>query len=327
MQTDSDSYLFARSFNDVDDLAVQARQWQLDFRQLKKGGFRGEIQQICSSGVQLGEARFRCSLQQKGIPPVGMRTIAIPAGSRIHLKWRGREIDANSIMVFPKGAELASVSGPDFHVYTCSFPEVLLAATCETLGVGSLDQLCGGAEAVRISSMAATTLRQELSGIFALVNQDAANLHSQVVINILTGRIPAQVISSLSTAEGQCQTTTTDRRRTALQRAETFIEQHASEEIRVRDLVRVSCVSERTLEYAFMDQFGIGPKQFLNAYRLCMARRQLQTSDLKTTRVANIANAWGFWHMGQFAADYRERYEESPSDTLRRSNHSHAVLS
>jgi hypothetical protein len=97
---------------------------------------------------------------------VGLRTIAIPAASEIHLKWRGREIDANSMMVVPKGAELASVSGCDFRVDSCSFPEELLETVCETLGVGSIDQLCGGAEEVRISPMAATTLRQELSGFF-----------------------------------------------------------------------------------------------------------------------------------------------------------------
>jgi len=30
-----------------------------------------------------------------------------------------------------------------------------------------------------------------------------------------------------------------------------------------------------------------------------------------------VANAWGFWHMGQFARDYRRLFGELPSDTLR----------
>jgi AraC-like DNA-binding protein len=79
-----------------------------------------------------------------------------------------------------------------------------------------------------------------------------------------------------------------------LRRAESSIEQHASEEIRVRERVRFSRVSERTLEYEFTEQFGIGPKQFLNAYRLCMARRHLLSSDLQKTSLPGSAANAGF---------------------------------
>ena len=31
--------------------------------------------------------------------------------------------------------------------------------------------------------------------------------------------------------------------------------------------------------------------------------------------IAEIANGWGFWHMGQFAADYRQHFGALPSET------------
>ncbi|RKX41165.1 MAG: hypothetical protein DRP64_11685 [Verrucomicrobia bacterium] len=34
------------------------------------------------------------------------------------------------------------------------------------------------------------------------------------------------------------------------------------------------------------------------------------------TRLLDAANARGFWHMGQFAADYRKLFGENPSATL-----------
>ena len=34
------------------------------------------------------------------------------------------------------------------------------------------------------------------------------------------------------------------------------------------------------------------------------------------TKILNIANDWGFWHMGQFAADYKSLFGELPSETL-----------
>jgi AraC family ethanolamine operon transcriptional activator len=35
-----------------------------------------------------------------------------------------------------------------------------------------------------------------------------------------------------------------------------------------------------------------------------------------SSRIADVANRWGFWHMGQFAADYRRQFGELPSETV-----------
>jgi len=46
-------------------------------------------------------------------------------------------------------------------------------------------------------------------------------------------------------------------------------------------------------------------------------RRDLQRAD-PSEKIADVANRWGFWHMGQFAADYRRQFGELPSETLKR---------
>lgn len=48
--------------------------------------------------------------------------------------------------------------------------------------------------------------------------------------------------------------------------------------------------------------------------RLARVRRQL--TEGKTT-VAQAASRWGFWHLGQFARDYRLQFGELPSKTLK----------
>jgi AraC family ethanolamine operon transcriptional activator len=48
--------------------------------------------------------------------------------------------------------------------------------------------------------------------------------------------------------------------------------------------------------------------------RLNGARRELG-STVATASVSDAANRWGFWHMGQFAADYRKLFGERPSQT------------
>jgi len=34
--------------------------------------------------------------------------------------------------------------------------------------------------------------------------------------------------------------------------------------------------------------------------------------------ITQISSQWGFWHMGQFGADYKRQFGELPSETLGR---------
>lgn len=63
--------LVDRSFDDFDDLTAEARHWDLDFRQLDRGQFHGEIMQLMVGRIQVAEARFERSLQQLGGATVG----------------------------------------------------------------------------------------------------------------------------------------------------------------------------------------------------------------------------------------------------------------
>ena len=70
------------------------------------------------------------------------------------------------------------------------------------------------------------------------------------------------------------------------------------------------------MQYAFAEKYGISPKAYIRAIRLNKARKELLASDPAQFKVADIANRFGFWHMGQFAADYRRHFGELPSKTL-----------
>ena len=221
-------------------------------------------------------------------------------------------------MVFPDGAELCSVSGPDFHVYTCSFPKELLSNVAESLKLGDSDAVGGGLDAIRVELSAMQKLRSCLLRVCNAVRNEHMALSQAGFARRLTHDLPREVITAMALGQSACPPATGRKRLTAVERAEAYIEQHACKAISVSDICRASGVSERTLEYAFVERFGIGPKKFLMAFRLGTVRRQLLSADWRATKVADVANDWGFWHMGQFAADYQERFEELPSETLRR---------
>lgn len=81
------------------------------------------------------------------------------------------------------------------------------------------------------------------------------------------------------------------------------------------DLCRRLRVSDRTLRLAFRERYGMGPMAYFKSLRLNAVRAALKAE--RQLAVAAAAARFGFHHMGNFAADYRRLFGESPSDTAR----------
>jgi AraC-like DNA-binding protein len=73
-----------------------------------------------------------------------------------------------------------------------------------------------------------------------------------------------------------------------------------------------------TLSKAFHQRHGTSPMRFLKQRRLQAVQRALLAADPGSTTVTDVAMRFGFFHLSQFAADYRQALQELPSETLRR---------
>lgn len=105
----------------------------------------------------------------------------------------------------------------------------------------------------------------------------------------------------------------------ALQRAKTYIEEHAHQPVTVLDIARAARMSPRGLQAAFRREFDITPMTYLHTVRLAGARADLtEANPADGATVAGIAQRWGYAHPSRFSLRYREAYGESPSTTLRR---------
>ena len=74
--------------------------------------------------------------------------------------------------------------------------------------------------------------------------------------------------------------------------------------------------SRRKLNYCFQDVLGTTPVKYLRSLRLNGARRALRQAAPGVT-IQDIASHWGFWHLSQFAQDYKKLFGELPSATLK----------
>ena len=96
--------------------------------------------------------------------------------------------------------------------------------------------------------------------------------------------------------------------------AEAYIETHCAEPVRIADVLAECGCPRRQLFRAFKRYRGYSPRQFLEDTRLRRAHQDLKANS--TQLVTQVALRWGFSHLGRFSRLYREKYGQSPSETL-----------
>ncbi|WP_439693725.1 helix-turn-helix transcriptional regulator [Curtobacterium sp. SP.BCo] len=104
-----------------------------------------------------------------------------------------------------------------------------------------------------------------------------------------------------------------------LRRAIHYVHEHAADELEVADIAAGADLSERGLQDLFRRRLAVTPMQYLREVRLDRVHLELTARRTGIVTVGDVARRWRFAHLGRFAAAYRRRFGETPSESLRRS--------
>lgn len=137
----------------------------------------------------------------------------------------------------------------------------------------------------------------------------------------------AQFVASLSTAvvdgllavHGTKSATASNPVRVAprrLRHALTVIESRCNEALTVAEIAASAGLSLRELQGAFRIHLDTTPAAHLRRVRLDRVRADLSAGAVD--HVTDAVTRWGITYLGRFSRDYRVRYGETPSQTLRR---------
>lgn len=278
--------------------------WDLDFRQLSAGPGKTDVAVRAGPALTAISIQMPCTVHQVGAPPAGLVTFGLPSPGSLRT-WLGGAVPREPLVCFGTGQAFEGVSDPGFRATTLSMSQrklerlgadfgLDLAQSC--LAPGVLDLACAPPPAQRLSSTAA---------LFVDNGERAAQPGVEDEIGL------ALLIATASPA--QCFALPTPRTRDrVLRRALDAIEAATDDPPAIRDLCVACDTSWPTLRRAFVERFGIGPKTYLMHLRLNRVRADLLSAP-PGTRVADIANRWGFWHMGDFAMRYRALFNRLPS--------------
>ena len=103
-----------------------------------------------------------------------------------------------------------------------------------------------------------------------------------------------------------------------VRRADDYLRANPARPIYTGDLCAALGVSASALHEAFRANLGVSVHRYLKLRRMGMVRAALLTRSGPWRSVKAAALSHGFWHLGQFAHDYRAVYGEAPSETMLR---------
>lgn len=97
-----------------------------------------------------------------------------------------------------------------------------------------------------------------------------------------------------------------------------YVDTHLDRAPHVAEVATAVGVDEHRLRQAFTAALGVSPARYIREQRLAAARVELVAAEPHLTTVAKVSARWGFANPSNFTKLYRERYGESPAETLRR---------
>jgi AraC family ethanolamine operon transcriptional activator len=304
-----------RAFDDHEEFSSALSGWIPIMRKLDPGPFAGSLLQIDFGDVRVVRARIDSLLEVEGIAPQGFQSFGIPAGEHTLGNSCGRSVSGGRFVnSLDESGSFEAVIRPGFENFVVSVRKEFLYERRASMEI-SADDLCPGA---RVTEYKRSTLRTLLGSLKAasvsLLTGSAA--HSQAALGeLLLSQIPGRLLE-LQTIGKRASALSPRRRDRILRRARDWIENASAEEFMVTDLCKGIGVGERTVRRAFLEHFGLTPREYLKARRLNRVHRELLESNPAHGRVSEVANRWGFWHLGQLASDYRHLFDELPSETL-----------
>ena len=297
---------------DADLHAGNLTNWQQEYDQTSRGGFYGKIAELPFEDLQVFQESTSQALQQKCVVWPDSVWLGIPLAQQEESRINGLSVRSEHIMCRPGDCEFELTTPQDYELFGMV---VQLETLNHMAGIHGVELNWAELNAHGRLSLPDKTLSdvrfvldRSLQGASAMPERLTRDLLMTALLEVLKTEQPAPA-----------QTQSYHHRKMVVDAARAWINENSDTPVTVTDLCQVTNVSRRTLQYAFESILSISPIQYLRMSRLNGVRRALLVAP-SSASIADIAANWGFWHMSQFAKDYRLLFGELPSSTLDQGN-------
>jgi len=295
--------------------------WENDYLQLERGRFRGQMLFTGSDSFQVSRYCWQKKLRHIGLQPKGTIVLGVTLSQQGNVgTYLGAPIALDTVIAQGDQAELEIISAPMWDTAALVIPESEFADQMEALTQRAPESPMKLRGLARLPGPQSARLRQECLGYFGVASALQQSPDLGLPLEAMAADLISLAIRFVVDSRIEPEPTPTLHRRVEIiRKAEEFVESFPGRSFRIPDVCRHIGTCERSLRYAFEDLAGISPAAYLKAHRLSRVHSALLEADSSETLVKAIAYEHHFWHLGQFARDYRLAFDERPSETLARS--------
>ncbi len=318
IDTAAQQQFLSRRFGDFEELSATVASWDFDFLQLDAGLAPAALTQLSVPGLLIQRFRFGRTYLQRGSSPRNMRTVGLREPDAQSVRMFGADLMESDLACFQAGGEFESVSRPGFGCLAISIDEAQLDAAFEAADLPPRgDRSPAGSGLLRADPTKLMRLRHRAKLLLDAFEANPGALGDAELLEELAFQLSIDLALAIQSADDAPRRAASRVRDLALRHAVSYIDNQLDEPITIRGVCEEVGVGWTTLVSAFSEHFGVTPKAYLRAVRLNRARRDLLGAAPEAL-IADAANRQGFWHMGQFAADYKRLFGELPSATRSR---------
>jgi AraC-like DNA-binding protein len=276
------------------------------------------LHQVAINGISVILLRYGAPVKIEPLRPGTYYIVQIPLGGQAQIRCGNKLLEVDS--------ENGVVLSPNNHVvldWARQCEQILLkvpVATVERVWRSVSDRPLRRAPEFDLPFRADDPAGIGLMQCLAYALAETARAPRSAVGRALVNRLEELLVLKLLESQPHSHSDALEHRRAGIaprhvRAAEEFMLDHLHEPISLRDVADHTGISVRTLNQVFRDFRRTSPIAELRDLRLERVRDQLIAAR-PGTRVSDVAKQWGFRHLGRFAACYRERFGESPSETL-----------
>jgi AraC family ethanolamine operon transcriptional activator len=298
--------------------ADNLRGWSQLYDQLSVGSFSGEISGAYFRSIHLFRESTNLGLRQSCLVRSNGWWFGLPVSGCDSFRIDARRLDEGSLAIRRGHQQFELITPPSFKIFGLVIGHQALVSHLRSVlpEDDTLSQI--ELEAVESSLGSRSSLRHLFGEILHEINRRPELLSSPTACRVIEGSVLEALTDLYASAQQRKETRRSEMQHSQIvKNVRDFLLENADRAICVPELCKVFKVSRRTLQYAFDHVLGIGPNAYLKILRLNGVRRALCRRDMRIS-VQQAASDWGFWHLSQFAKDYRILFDELPSTTVRR---------
>lgn len=284
--------------------------WALTYDQLSVGKFESQLREVSFEGIQIYQEKIKPSTFQRGEGLKNSLCLGLFSDLDHPALWMGKAVTGHEILSVFDGGDILLRSPENCSFYSLTVPFELLCSQHADLATSDYANLLDTQSSDQFHAAYLKIFNHILQNPYILENSTARKQLKSDVLAVTERFVQTfghnKVTSKISTK----------RAKNVVLTACDMMQANNQEFQSIEELCNITHTSRRTLQNCFELITGQSPAAFMKTLRLNAVKRVLTDHSCTSKVIADVAMDWGFWHLSQFAADYKKLFGESPSQTV-----------